>query len=79
MLFYLSAKWLHLFLELVKVCSHITMEMDFTLFIHTAAMLQSKKLNHELNEFCRISRIKKYIIKNNFSAPLREKSLRSLR
>jgi hypothetical protein len=34
MLFYSSAKWLHLFLELVEVCAHITMEKDFTLLIH---------------------------------------------
>jgi hypothetical protein len=34
MLFYSNAKWLHLFLELVEVFTHITIEKDFTLFIH---------------------------------------------
>jgi len=34
MLFYSRAKRLHIFLELVEVCSHITMEKDFTFLIH---------------------------------------------
>jgi hypothetical protein len=27
-------EWLHLLLELAKVCSHITKEKDFTLLVH---------------------------------------------
>jgi hypothetical protein len=38
MLFYSRAKWLHLFLELVEVCSHIMMEKDFTFLIHNAGI-----------------------------------------
>ena len=38
MLFYSRAKWMYLFLELVEVCSHITMEKDFTLLIHNAGI-----------------------------------------
>ena len=31
----------HLFLELVKICTHITMEIDFTYLIHDTSILFS--------------------------------------
>ncbi len=37
MLFYSVVKWLHLFLELVKVCAHITMEKDFRKILNQLA------------------------------------------